>query len=304
VSRKAWMLLLSLGILWGIPYLLIRIAVIDYHPVVVAFGRSAIGAAILLPFVLRRNTLASGFRKPGWLLVYTVAEISAPWFLIGFAETRITSSLAGLTVALTPIIAATLGIVLSQERLGAGRILGLCLGLAGVVALLGFDDQPIQIWPVVALGISALGYAVGPIIVSKKLSEVDSTAVVVASLIVASIIYLPVIPSHWPVRISFNATIAVIVLAVFCTALAFKLLFALIAEVGAARATVVAYINPAVAVFLGIVVLNEPFSASLLIGFALIVAGSYFATLGRSQPREEVRARMRVRTTERDVRGG
>lgn len=284
MSRKAWILFLSLGILWGIPYLLIRIAVIDYHPIIVAFGRSAMGAMILLPFALRRNTLASGFRKPGWLLVYTVAEISAPWFLIGFAETRVTSSLAGLIVALTPIVAATLGVMLSHERLGAGRVLGLCLGLGGVFMLLGFDDRPIQIWPVVALGTSALGYAIGPIIVSKKLSEADATAVVVASLIVASLVYLPVVPSHWPVDISLNATMAVIALAIFCTALAFTLLFSLVAEVGAARATVVAYINPAVAVFLGVVVLNEPFSASLLIGFLFIVAGSYFATRSQPQP--------------------
>jgi drug/metabolite transporter (DMT)-like permease len=287
MNRKACFLLISLGVLWGIPYLLIRVAVIDYHPIIVAFARSAIGAMILLPFALRQKTLASGFRKPGWLLVYTAAEISAPWFLIGFAETQVTSSLAGLIVALTPIFAATLGVVFTQERLGTGRVVGLCLGLVGVIALLGFDDQPIHMWPILALCMSALGYAIGPIIVSRKLADSDTTAVVVASLIVASIIYAPVVPSHWPIRISLNATIAVIALAVFCTALAFKLLFALIAEVGAARATVVAYINPAVAVLLGIAVLNEPFSASLLIGFVFIAAGSYFATLGRSQPSED-----------------
>lgn len=292
MSRKALVLFLALGVIWGVPYLLIRIAVADYHPIIVAFGRAAIGALVLLPFALRGNGVMAGFRKPGWLVLFTLAEISGPWFLIGFAETRVTSSLAGLIIALTPIIAAILGVVLSQERLGAGRLLGLGLGLAGVAALLGFDEQPVELWPVLALGASALGYAVGPIIVARKLADADDGAVVVASLILASVIYLPFVPAYWPARFPLDASLAVIALAVVCTALAFQLLFALISEVGASRATVIAYLNPAVAVLLGVVVLGEPFSLALLAGFALIVAGSYFSTARKSVKirSEEVRA--------------
>ncbi|MBR3190421.1 DMT family transporter [Bosea sp. (in: a-proteobacteria)] len=282
MSRKALILFLALGVIWGVPYLLIRIAVADYHPVIVAFGRAAIGALVLLPFALRGKDFMAGFRKPGWLILFTLAEISGPWFLIGFAETRVTSSLAGLIIALTPIIAAILGVVLSQERPGAGRLIGLGLGLAGVVALLGFDERPVELWPVLALAASALGYAVGPIIVARKLADADDGAVVVASLIVASVIYLPFVPAYWPARFPLDASLAVIALAVVCTALAFQLLFALIVEVGASRATVIAYLNPAVAVLLGVVVLDEPFSLALLVGFALIVAGSYFATARKS----------------------
>lgn len=292
MSRKALILFLALGVIWGVPYLLIRIAVADYHPIIVAFGRAAIGALVLLPFALRGKGVMAGFRKPGWLILFTLAEISGPWFLIGFAETKVTSSLAGLIIALTPIIAAVLGVVLSQERLGAGRLIGLGLGLAGVVALLGFDERPVELWPVLALAASALGYAAGPIIVARKLADADDGAVVVASLIVASVIYLPFVPAYWPVRFPLDASLAVIALAVVCTALAFQLLFALIAEVGASRATVIAYLNPAVAVLLGVVVLDEPFSLALLAGFALIVAGSYFATARKSvhaQP-DEIRA--------------
>ncbi|HEV7328547.1 MAG TPA: DMT family transporter [Bosea sp. (in: a-proteobacteria)] len=292
MSRKALILFLALGVIWGVPYLLIRIAVADYHPVIVAFGRAAIGALVLMPFALRGKGIMAGFRKPGWLLLFTLAEISGPWFLIGFAETWVTSSLAGLIIALTPIIAAILGVVLSQERLGAGRLIGLGLGLAGVAALLGFDEQPTELWPVLALGASALGYALGPIIVARKLADADDGAVVVASLILASVIYLPFVPACWPARFPLDASLAVVALAVICTALAFQLLFALIAEVGASRATVIAYLNPAVAVLLGVVVLDEPFSLALLAGFALIVAGSYFSTARKSveaQP-EEIRA--------------
>ena len=290
MSRKALVLFLALGVIWGVPYLLIRIAVADYHPVIVAFGRAAIGALVLLPFALRGNGVMAGFRKPGWLILFTLAEISGPWFLIGFAETRVTSSLAGLIIALTPILAAVLGVVVSQERLGAGRLIGLALGLAGVAALLGFDEQPVELWPVLALGASALGYALGPIIVVRKLADTDDGAVVVASLIVASVLYLPFVPAYWPARFPLDASLAVIALAVVCTALAFQLLFALIAEVGASRATVIAYLNPAVAVLLGVAVLGEPFSLALLVGFALIVAGSYFATTRRSERSESTAA--------------
>lgn len=237
MSRKALVLFLALGVIWGVPYLLIRIAVADYHPVIVAFGRAAIGALVLLPFALRGKGIMAGFRKPGWLILFTLAEISGPWFLIGFAE------------------------------------------------------QPVELWPVLALGASALGYAHGPIIVARKLADADDGAVVVASLIVAAVLYLPFVPAYWPARFPLDASLAVIALAVVCTALAFQLLFALIAEVGASRATVIAYLKPAVAVLLGVAVLGEPFSLALLVGFALIVAGSYFATARRSVGAEPGEAR-------------
>ena len=157
MTRKAWLLLIGLGVLWGIPYFLIRIAVTEYHPIFLAFCRAALGAMILLPFALRRNGLASGFSKPLWLAAYTVAEISGPWFLIGHAELHVTSSLAGLVIALTPTIAIVVGIVFFNERLVKQRILGLCLGFGGVVALLGLDDKPPQTLPVLALCAKRVG---------------------------------------------------------------------------------------------------------------------------------------------------
>lgn len=278
VGSKAWFLLVALGVLWGIPYLLIRIAVTDYHPIMVAFARSVFGALLLLPYAMSRQRLARGFGKPQWLLAFTVCEISGPWFLIGYAEQFVTSSLAGLVMAVTPIMATVLGVLSSQERLTAQRACGLGLGFAGIAALLGFDGQSVQVLPVLALCLSALGYALGPIIVDRKLADADSTVVLMASLVVASLVYLPFVPAHWPVHFSVSATVSVAALALFCTVLAFQLLFALVSEVGPARATVVTYINPAVAVVLGIVLLNEPFSWGIVFGLVLIVMGSYLAT--------------------------
>lgn len=286
MGSKAWILLVTLGVLWGIPYFLIRIAVTDYHPIFVAFARSVLGALLLLPFAMNRQRLARGFGKPQWLLAFTLCEISAPWFLIGYAEQHVTSSLAGLVIAVTPIIATLLGVVFSQERLTLQRACGLGVGFGGVAALLGFDGQSIQVLPVLALCLSALGYALGPIIVYRKLADADPTVVLMASLVVASLAYMPFVPAHWPVHFSVNATVSVVALALFCTVLAFQLLFALVSEVGPARATVVTYINPAVAAFLGIVLLNEPFSWGIVIGLALIVTGSYLATRHAAQQQQ------------------
>lgn len=278
MTRKGWLLLLALGIIWGIPYYLIRVAVADYHPVFVAFGRAVVGAAILVPLAAGRGALAAGFGNIGWVALYTVAELSGPWVLIGYAEQRVASSTAGLIIALTPALAAAFAIVGSPSAFSVKRILGLFTGLAGVAALIGFDaEQPD--WPVfAALALSAAGYAMGPLVVARKLSSRNASGVVTASLVLAALFYLPAVPAHWPVAFPVAATMAIVALATLCTAFAFTLLFALVKEVGAARATLVAYINPAVAVVLGVFVLNEPFSLAMVIGFVLIAVGTFLAS--------------------------
>jgi drug/metabolite transporter (DMT)-like permease len=278
MSRKGWLLLVALGVIWGVPYLLIRVAVTDYHPVIVAFGRAVLGAAILMPFALKRGTLLSGFRKPGWLATYTLAEISGPWILIGYAELHVASSTAGLIVALTPIVATALGTISSARATSLRRSFGLGLGLTGVAALLGFDTGQPHWLAFAALTLSALGYAIGPMIVARKLSDEDSLGVVVASLVVAAVVYLPAVPAHWPQSFSIAGSLSVLALAAICTSLAFVVLFALIAEVSAERATIVAYLNPAVAVLLGVVVLGEPFTLGMALGLGLIVSGTFLAT--------------------------
>lgn len=278
MTKKAWVLLLTLGVIWGIPYLLIQIAVRDYDPVVVAFGRSVIGMAILLPFAVRRGALRSGFRHPGWVIAYTLCEISVPWVLIGFAETHVASSIAGLMIALTPILAVLFGAIASRQRIAPSRALGLVAGLAGVAALLGLDTAPPNWLAIGALALSSVGYAIGPIIVARKLGDNDTLGVVWASLLVASAIYVPALPSAWPSAFPLDASLAIIGLAAFCTALAFILLFELIREAGAERATVVAYINPAVAVLLGVGLAGERLTIGMLVGFLLIAAGTYLST--------------------------
>src|SRR6188474_214463 len=139
MTRRGWMLFIALGLLWGMPYLLIRIAVGAIDPLVVAGSRTLIGALLLLPVALGRNELATGFRKWQWLLAYTLIEINIPWLLLGHAETRLNSSTAGLLIAVVPLFAALIVTKLGHERLERRRALGLGLGFAGVALLVGLD---------------------------------------------------------------------------------------------------------------------------------------------------------------------
>lgn len=277
-SRRAWTLFLLLGLIWGMPYLLIRIALEDLHPFVVAGGRAAVGALVMLPFVLRGSALLDALREWKWLALYTSAEIVAPWVLIAYAEIHVSSAAAGLIIALTPLIAALSMTTLGLERLGWRRLAGLVLGFLGLAAVYGLDLRAAEPLAVVALMLSAIGYALGPIIAAKKLSHLQPIGVVTGSLIFALLFYLPFMVFFRPEAVSLPAVGAVVGLGLICTALAFILLFSLIAEVGPARSTVIAYLNPAVALLLGATFLGEALTIGMGLGLVLIVLGSILAT--------------------------
>ena len=283
MSKRGWLLFLALGLLWGMPYLLIRIAVKEIDPLVMAGTRTLMGALLLLPIAWHRNALAPAFRKWKWLLAFTLIEISVPWLLLGHAETRLNSSTAGLLIAIVPLFAALIVTKLGHERLEPRRMFGLGLGFAGVALLVGLDIHVSDYLAVAATVVVSLCYAIGPIIIDRKLKDVPAIGVITASLIVATLIYVPFAPFLWPDKVSANAAWSVVGLGVLCTAGAFMVFFALIAEVGPARATVITYVNPAVAIVLGAIVLNEPLTFGMLIGFPLVIAGSFLGTM-RAQP--------------------
>jgi drug/metabolite transporter (DMT)-like permease len=265
------------------PYLLIRIAVETIDPLVVAGSRTLIGALLLLPLALHRNALAPAFRNWKWLLVFTLLEISIPWVMLGHAETRLNSSTAGLLIAIVPLFTAIIVTRLGHEKLEPRRMLGLGLGFAGVALLVGLDID-FRDWSAVGLTILvSLCYAIGPIIFARKLKDVPSIGVVTASLILATLIYAPIAPFVWPTEFPAAAVGSVVGLGVLCTAVAFVVFFVLIREVGPARATVITYINPAVAIILGALVLSEPLTTGMLIGFPLVIIGSYLGTT-RARP--------------------
>jgi drug/metabolite transporter (DMT)-like permease len=279
MSRRGWILFLSLGLLWGMPYLLIRIAVGEIDPLVVAGARTLLGSLLLLPVALHRKALAPAFRHWKWLLAFTLIEICLPWVLLGHAEKTLNSSTAGLLIAIVPLFAALIVTKLGHERLEPRRLFGLGLGFAGVALLVGLDIQFTDYLAVGATIVVALCYAIGPIIIDRKLKDVPAIGVITASLIVATLIYAPFAPFLWPETFSAPAGWSVVGLGVLCTAAAFLVFFALIAEVGPARATVITYVNPAVAIALGALVLNEELTKGMAFGFPLVIAGSILGTM-------------------------
>jgi len=269
-----------MAVIWGIPYLFIKIAVGELTPASLVFLRTAIGTALLLPLAATRKDLAPLVRHWKWILIYTFAEVAAPWFLISDAERRLSSSLTGLLIAATPSLGAILAWATSgQDRLDRRRIVGLAVGFVGVAALVGLDFRTNDLGAVGEVLLVALGYASGATIISRRLSTLPSLGVVAASLAVTALAYAPVGLAQMPPTLpSPSVMFAVAVLGVVCTALAFVLFFALIAEVGSARATVITYVNPAVALALGVALLGEPLTFGIAIGFVLIVFGSILAT--------------------------
>ncbi|MEO5834037.1 MAG: DMT family transporter [Nakamurella sp.] len=278
MTRRGWWLFGALCVVWGVPYLLIRVAVTDLNPVVVAFGRTLLGGLILLPVALKQRALRPILRRWPVLVLYTVVEISGPWFFLGHAEQKLTSSTAGLLVAMVPLISFVLVLASGGEKVSRRRVLGLGIGIAGVLTLVGLDVHFDDLTSVGAILLTAIGYAVGPIIINRKLSDIPSTGVITASLLLAAVLYVPFLPFVWPATVPADAGWAVVALAVFCTATAFLLFFALIKEAGPARATVITFINPAVAILLGVLILHEPFTVGIAIGFPLVIVGAVLAT--------------------------
>ena len=288
VSKRGWILFIALGIIWGTPYLFIRIAVVVLSPAVVVFGRVMIAALILLPIAIHQGHARS--LKTHWkgILTFAAIEMCIPFGALGVAEKEISSSLTGLLIAMVPLINAVISRQMGLDSVwDARRIIGLFVGFFGVGMLVGFDISASNYWAIILCLVAATGYALGPIIITKMLSDVASIGVIAWSLLVAGLIYLPVVAyevinDSWRApgvtEVSQDAILSVVALGVLCSAIAFVALFALIAEVGPTRTTVITYINPAVAIILGVLILSEPITTGIMIGFPLVLIGSVMAT--------------------------
>lgn len=280
MTPRGWFLLVSLGIIWGIPYLFIKIAVETFSPGTLVFLRVAIAGIILLPIVLARGQWRSLRGHWRWVIAFALVEMAFTWTALNWAEERITSSLAALLIALVPLVTALLArFVGLDDRLTGSRVVGLVIGFVGVGILVGFDLTGGDLPVLAAMAIVVLGYALGPILVDRKLGELPSLAVIAAAMLVNTIIFAPIAALTWPSEpIPLRAWISVLILGAICSALAFIVFFRLIAEVGPSRTTLITYINPVVAVILGIVVLSEPLTLGMVAALPLILLGSWLAT--------------------------
>ncbi|MBV9100374.1 MAG: DMT family transporter [Candidatus Dormibacteraeota bacterium] len=286
MSRRGWLLFAAMAVVWGVPYLLIKVAVGQLTPPSLVFIRTAIGALVLVPVAFARG----GVRPllPHWrvVAVYTAIEIGLPWLLLSDAERKLSSSLAGLLVATVPLIGAVLALLTgAADRMRTRQVLGLVLGFCGVAALVGLDLTRGDLAAAGELAVVCVCYAVGPVIISRRLAGIDSVLVVAASLALAALAYAPAGILQRPATVpSASVIAAVAALGVVCTALAFVLFFALIAEAGPVRATLITYFNPAVALLLGVLLLHEPFTVGAGLGLVLILGGSFLATRRHTVP--------------------
>jgi drug/metabolite transporter (DMT)-like permease len=280
VSRKGWLLFITLCVAWGVPYLFIRVAVRELPPPALVLLRTAPAALLLLPFALRSGEPRRVLRAWPWVLAYTIVELCIPWLLLAHAEERISSSLAGLLIATVPLIGAVLYRAFGvADHFDARRLAGLFIGFAGVAALVGLDIAGSDVLGIAETIGVAFCYAIGPVIISRRLSHLPAIGVIAASLVVTAVAYAPVGIATMPSSLSAQTIGSVAVLSLVSTVLAFLVFFALIREVGPARSTVITYVNPLVAVLLGVALLGEPFTLGIAVGMPLILLGSVLGTM-------------------------
>ena len=283
MSRRAWLLFAAMCVIWGIPYLMIKVVMdAGVSPGFLVFARTAIGALLLLPVALRQGAVRPALAHWRPVLAFAAIELGITWYLLNSAEEKLSSSLVALLISMVPLISTLIAwrlgdrSVLSPTRLG-----GLVIGLGGVAVVVGLNLTAggTPAWALGAVFLTSVGYAVAPMIADRRLGDVPGVGVTAVSLTVVALVYLPFgilqAPTHLP---RFNVLAAIVALGVVCTALAFLCFFALIAEAGAVRATVFTYVNPAVALLCGVVFLGERLTAGILIGFPLVLLGSFLAT--------------------------
>ena len=293
MSRRSWSLFAAMCVIWGIPYLLIKVAVAEVAPALLVFVRTAGGALLLLPLVLHRRQLGVVRGRLPAVVAFATVELIGPWLLLSDAEQHLSSSLTGLLIATVPIIGVVAARVTGDRRpITVLRWVGLLVGFGGV-ALLGAPAlESGGGWPVTEVLLTAVGYATGPIIADRALRDVPPLTLTAVCLGFTSLVYLPTVPFNLPARMPSPGALAALVgLATVCTALAFVLFFKLIAEIGPARASVITYVNPAVAAALGAVVLRERLNVMIVAAFGFILVGSVLSTRHpRDQPGPELPA--------------
>ena len=281
MSRKSLFYFLLVGFLWGIPYLLMKVAVEEIPPSAIVAGRTLIGAAILIPVALYRKTFKGAVLGFKYVAFYALLEMIGPWILISTAQKKIDSGLAGLLISTVPIFAAIITSLRGDHSVWQfKRMFGIVVGFIGLIAVVGIESfsgnsDPASISMMI---LAAMGYSYAIIMVTTNLPLVDGIAINGLAMAITSIFWAPLAIAQWPSQVSLKPALSLIALGVLCTALAFLIFFKLLAEIGPARGSLVTYLNTSVAVVLGVIVLDEPITVGLIIGLPLVLIGSYLAS--------------------------
>jgi drug/metabolite transporter (DMT)-like permease len=281
MSRKSLFYFLLVGFLWGIPYLLMKVAVEEIPPSAIVAGRTLIGAAILIPVALYRKTFKGAVLGFKFVAFYALLEMIGPWILISTAQKKIDSGLAGLLISTVPIFAAIITSLRGDHSVWQfKRMFGIVVGFIGLIAVVGLESFSGNSHPasIAMMILAAMGYSYAIIMVTTNLPLVDGIAINGLAMAITSIFWAPLAIAQWPSQVTFKPALSLIALGVLCTALAFLVFFKLLAEIGPARGSLVTYLNTSVAVVLGVIVLNEPITIGLIIGLPLVLIGSYLAS--------------------------
>jgi len=281
MSRRGWTLFLAMAVIWGIPYLLIRVAVRQLDPGVMVLLRTAPASVLLMPLVIAKRQIPVLIKNLRWIIIFAVIEFGIPWYCMATAERHISSSLTSLLICCVPLFA-----VIAQrlrrtgEHISQRRYFGLGIGAVGVALLVGLDLRGGSITWIGLMMVVCFGYCIGPMILATKLSHVPGVVVVAGATAFVAICWIPWSVVHWPAHVSGETWSCMAVLSVVCTATAFLVFFELVKEVGSSRSVVVTYFNTAIAVVLGVVGLHETLTAGIILGFPLVLVGCIFATSG------------------------
>jgi drug/metabolite transporter (DMT)-like permease len=283
MSRRAYFHFAVSGLFWGIPYLLMNVAVADIPPTVIVCGRVLIGAAILIPIAIHQKVLMDAIRGWRFVLPYAIFEMMIPWILITNAEKKISSGLAGLLIATVPIWSTIFASMSGDKTVWhSKRLVGMLVGFIGLIGLVGYESiigssDPLSIAMMLVAAIS-YSYAVNTI--SQKLPDVSGIAINGLAMVITSIAYAPLMIVQFPEvsTVSTESAVSLLALGVFCTALAFISFFIVLKEIGPARASIGTYVNTAIAVVLGVLILSEPLTIGIMIGLPLVMIGSFLAS--------------------------
>jgi len=282
MSRRNWFLFFFVGFIWGIPYLLIKVAVEDLSPPVIVFSRVAIGAAILIPIAVKHGSLMPALKAWKYVIPYAIGEMIGPWFLITAAEQKMSSGLAGLLVATVPIWSTILASIHGDKTVWHHkRLLGILIGFIGIILVVGIESFSGRqsIVAIAMVLIASIGYSWAVTMITAKVPHIEPISINGVAMVLTAIVYLPFVflnaPEHMP---SAKVLGSVLVLGLFPTAMAFILFFQLIKDIGTARGSLVTYLNTAFAVVLGVIILREPFTLGIALGLPLVLVGSYFAS--------------------------
>src|SRR5580692_7896605 len=276
MSRRGWTLFLMMAVIWGIPYLLIRVAVRQLDPGVMVLLRTAPASLLLAPIVIARRQIPVLLKNARWIIVFAVVEFGIPWYCMSTAEKHISSSLTSLLICCVPLFAVLVARVRhTDEHISRRRYLGLGIGAVGVAFLVGLDLRGGSITWIGLMMIVCLGYCFGPMILATKLAHVPGVVVVAGATAFVALCWAPWALVRWPTHVSGETWSCMAALSVF---------FELVKEVGSSRSVVVTYFNTAIAVVLGIVGLHEALTAGILLGFPLVLVGCIFATSRSKEP--------------------